>query len=77
MAMRERGVNLTDEERAYIEEMARLTGRKQSAVIRTAIHNLWELTQAMEKTNGDLKAYDVLYEFMTIDRNFSECYARR
>lgn len=71
--MRSRGINLTVSECEYLDEMAKLTFRSSSEVLRTAIHNLWELTQSIG-ADGDLKAVDVLAVFMDIDRNFKEGY---
>lgn len=69
-----RGVNLTQEECRYLDDMAQLTGRSSAAVLRTAVRNLWALTSKMERVDGTHKAIDVLGAFIDIDQSFNEGY---
>lgn len=71
---KERGCTFSAEELDYLNQLSELTGKSVSEIIRTSVHNLWELTEAMKSANGGLRALDVAYEFASIDFNFANGY---
>ena len=71
---KERGCTFTDDELKYLGQLSELTGKSVSEIIRTSVHNLWELTEAMKSVNGGLRALDLAYEFASIDFNFANGY---
>ena len=71
---KERGCTFSAEELDYLNQLSELTEKSVSEIIRTSVHNLWELTEAMKTVNGGLRALDVTYEFASIDFNFANGY---
>lgn len=74
MPMKERGLSFTDDELEYLGHLSELTGKTVAEVVRTCVHNMWELTEAMKSVKGGLRGIDVAYEFTSIDFNFARGY---
>lgn len=75
--MRERGVQLTEKQLAFLNELSRLTGQPVSALIRSAVCNLHELVASMQWTHRENAGKEINAELSDIDKDFERNYNPR